>query len=492
MSTENKAVRKKGSSFSGRNFKTGMYSSIILVFVVAIVILINLFVSQLDIKVDLTDDNIYTLTDDTASYLKELDADITIYYIVKEGSEYEVLQNVINEYGRYPNIEVQWKDPELYPQFAAQYTDAELTETGNDVIVVNNDTGSSRFIPFDDMYITDYSMDYTTYSQNYSYTLDAEGQITSAIQFVTEESHTKMYVVSAHQETELGSGMKDLIEKSNIQIETLDVLSATEVPKDCNILFINSPASDISETELNMYKTYLENGGAAVLTAGYSASSMPNYNSLLKYYGVEATGSVVLETEGNYLQNYPTYLVSPFESVTDDISSEFSSQDYVIVPIAQGLKLQDKADMRSTITVSNIVVTTEESYAKTNPNEKSEEESLAKTENDISGPFSTVIQAVDTYKDKTSKVAIFASPYMFADDWIGYYSCRNSDLLLDSLDWMRGEDTNSIAVPQRSLDTVYLEVPLKSAQVWAIITIAVVPLAIIAAGFVVWYRRRKH
>ncbi len=492
MSTENKTMRRKAGSFSSRNFKTGMYSSIVLAFVVAIVILINLFVSQLDIKVDLTDNDIYTLTDDTDSYLKGLSADITIYYIVQEGSEYEVLKNVIDEYGRYPNIKVQWKDPELYPQFASQYTDSELTETGNDVIVVNNDTGSSRFIPFDDMYITDYTMDYSTYSQNYSYTLDAEGQITSAIQFVTEESHTKMYVVSAHEEVELGNGIKELIEKANIQVETLDVLSATEVPKDCNILFINSPASDISESELNMYKTYLENGGAAIFTAGYSAESMPNYDSLLAYYGVEATGGVVLETEGNYLQNYPTYLVDPFASVTDDISSEFTVQDYVIVPIAQGLKLQDKEDMRSTITVSEIVKTSEESYAKTNPDEKSEEETLAKTENDIEGPFDTVIQAVDTYKDKTSKVAIFASPYMFADDWIGYYSCKNSDLLLDALDWMRGEDTNSIAVPQRSLDTVYLEVPLNAASMWAVITIAVVPLAIIAAGFVVWYRRRKH
>ena len=494
MNTEIKEIRKKAGSFSSRNFKTGMYSSIILAFVVAIVILLNLFVSQLDIKVDLTDNDIYTLTEDTASYLKDLDADITIYYIVKEGSEYEVLQNVLNEYGKYPNIKVQWKDPELYPQFAAQYTDEELTPEGNDVIVVNNATQSNRFIPFQDMYITDYTMDYATYSQNYSYSLDAEGQITSAIQFVTEESHTKMYVVSAHtqeQAATLGEGMKDLIEKANIQLEDLNVLSAKEIPADCNILYMCAPENDITEEEFNMYKNYLENGGAAIFMVRYTADELPNYNKLLEYYGVENTGGVVLETEGNYFQ-YPTYLVSPFASVTDEISSEFSSQDFIVTPIVPGLKLQDKANMRSTITVSEIVASSEESYAKTNTDESSEEESIAKTENDISGPFSTVIQTVDTYKDKTSKVAIFASPYIFSDDYIDFYSCKNSDLLLDSLDWMRGENANSIAVPTRSLDTVYLEVPLKAASMWAVITIAVIPLAIIAVGFVVWYRRRKR
>lgn len=491
MITENKTTRRKSGSFSSRNFKTGMYTSIIIVFVVAIVILINLFVSQLDIKVDLTENNLYTLTDDTAEYLKELDADITIYYIATEDDEYDVLKNVINEYGKYPNINVQTKDPELYPKFASQYTDAELTDSGNDVIVVNNDTGSSRFIPFADMYISDYTVDYETYSQNYSYTLDAEGQITSAIQFVTEESHTKMYVVTAHKETELGDGIKDMIEKANIQIETLDVLSATEVPSDCNILFINSPASDISESELDMYKKYLENGGAAVFTAGYSADAMPNYKELLAYYGVDATGLLVLETEGNFWQNYPTYLVNNFASVTDEISSDFNVQDYVIVPIAQGLKLLPKDQMRSTITVSEIVTSTEGSYA-TDPNSKSAEDTIEKTDGDMEGPFDIVVQAVDTYKDKTSKVAVFASQYMFTDDWIGYYETKNSDLLLDTLDWMRGENTNSIAVPQRSLDAVYLQVPRGAGSMWAIITIAIIPLGIIAAGFFVWYRRRKH
>lgn len=478
---------KKGNSFSSRNFKTGMYNTIIIVFVITIVILLNLFVSQLRITVDLTKNDVYTLTDDTISYIEDMDDDITIYYLVKEGSEYKVLDNILNEYAKHSDIKIVKKDPELYPQFAAQYTDEELSDSGNDVIVVNETKGSSRFIPFNDMYIEDYSVNYSTYQTEQTYTLDAEGRITSALQFVTEESHTKMYVVSAHDEEELGNSMKELIDKANIQIETLDVLTASSVPEDCSMLFINGPQSDISETELNMYKEYLNNGGAAILTAGSFAADCPNYNSLLEYYGVETTGGVVIEQEGNYLPNYPTYIASAFMSVTDEISSEFEMTDYLIIPVGQGLKIKDD-NMRSTITVSEIATTSEGSYARTDPNANT----LEKIDSDIEGPFSTVIQAVDTYKDKTAKVVVFASPYMFLDEWIGYYSSKNSELLLDTLDWMRGEDVNSIAVPQRSLDAEYLDIPMGAATLWGVIIIGFIPLTLIASGFIVWYRRRNH
>ncbi len=484
MSDKNK-TKYRFNSFSSRNFKQGMYNSVVVAFVVAIVILFNLFIGQLGWSVDLTKESIYTLTEDTVDYAGSITDDITIYYVVKEGEEYEVLRNVVNEYNDFSHIDVEWKDPELYPQFTAEYTDETLE--GNDIIVVNNTTGASRFIPFSDMYIVDQSINYTTMQSEYAYTLDAEGQITSALQYVTEEAHTKMYVVSAHGETALGQNMTELVEKSNIQVETLDVVSATEVPADCNILFINGPTTDITDSELAMYKSYLDNGGGAVLVAAYTEEPMPNYISLLEYYGVQVTDSVVLESEGQYLQNYPTYLVNSFESVTDTISEDFNMDDIVIVPIAQGLKLIDSANLRSTLEVSTIVQTSEHSYAKTEP-----EDTIEKTEGDIDGPFVTVVQASDTYKDKSSKVAIFASPYTFTDDWINYYECKNSDLFLDTLDWMRGEGTNTIAVPQRNLNQEYIDVPFGAATVWGAIVIVVIPLCILGTGLFVWYRRRKH
>ena len=178
--------------------------------------------------------------------------------------------------------------------------------------------------------------------------------------------------------------------------------------------------------------------------------------------------------------------MEPFESVTDDISTEFKSDDYVIMPIANILKKKDDSELRGTLSLSDIVISTEDAYGKTNP----ESTVIEKEENDIEGPFSLVIQASDTYKDNSSKVVIFASPYMTADEWIDSYECSNIDLFIDSIDWMSEQQT--ITVPKRNLDGVYLKVPVKDATIWAVVTIIIIPLGFLLAGFVVWYMRRKH
>lgn len=481
---ESAAPKKKKGGLRGRNFKQGLYSSFVALFVVVLVILFNLFVGQLNLKVDLTKEDVYTLTDATKELAENLTDEIEIYYLVKEGNEYDVLKNVVEQYDKLPHITSIWKDPELYPQFAAQYTNEQLQ--GNDVIVVNKTTGTSRFIPFDDMYITDYQINYTSYNYDYKYTLDAEGQITSSIQYVTSGVRTKMYVVSSHGETELGQNVTELIEKANVDMEPLDVISQTTIPEDCDIIFINGPVTDISADELAMYKAYLDNGGKAILTVAYSDKDMPNYFELLEYYGVEATRGVILENSGNYMGQYPTYLLEKFESVTDDISAEYTLDDYVIMPIATMLKTKDESELRGTLKVSDIVISTEDAYGKTNP----ESTVIEKEENDPTGPFSLVIQASDTYKDKSSKVAIYASPFMITDDWIDYYECSNIGLFIDSIDWM--SEQQSITVPKRSLDGVYLEVPQKDATIWAAVTVIILPLSILIVGFVVWYMRRKH
>ena len=471
---------------TNRNFKQGMYNSIVIVIVIAIVILLNLFVGQLDIKIDLTKENIYTLTDETIALANELEDEIQIYFLAKENTEYEVLQNVINEYGKLPHITTQWKDPELYPQFASQYTDSEIT--GNDVIVVNKSNNESKFIPFEDMYIQDYSINYSTYNYDYNNILDAEGQITSAIQYVTSGVRTKMYVVTAHGETPIETKVSELIAKANVVIEEFDVKSATAVPEDCDILMMNGPVEDITDDELTMYKDYLDKGGKAMFSVAYTPEPTDNYKELIEYYGVNIQDAIVCEQEGYFLQNYPTYLLAGFVSVTDEISADYDDSNFVIAPVSKALSVIDSSELRSTLTVKQIVASSEESFAKIN----AESETIEKEEGDLDGPFDVVVQASDTYKGATSKVVIFASPFMFKDDFVDYYSNSNGDLLIDSIDWMKDGQESSIELPQRNVDDTYLEVPMESATLWGIITIIVVPLCFLIVGFIVWFLRRQR
>ncbi len=108
-----------------------------------------------------------------------------------------------------------------------QYTDSSVTS--NSMIVVSS--ARSRVIDYNDVYT--YSYDYSSYSRSID-GYDAEGQLTSAIQYVTMDSTELpvIYQVSGHGETALTGGFTEAIEKANITLSDLALLKEDAVPED--------------------------------------------------------------------------------------------------------------------------------------------------------------------------------------------------------------------------------------------------------------------
>lgn len=76
-------------------------------------------------------------------------------------------------------------------------------------------------------------MDYSTYQYNQTIKgYDGEGQITSAIEYVTMDSDTLpvIYQLTGHNETTLGSNFSDVISKANITLKSLELFNEEKVP----------------------------------------------------------------------------------------------------------------------------------------------------------------------------------------------------------------------------------------------------------------------
>ena len=117
--TQNKKPGRIRKSFSSRQFKSGAYSSVITVIVIALVVIVNLVFNKLDLSTDLTSDSLFTLTKESQKVLKDVKDDITIYYMVASGSEQDYIQRVIKQYNKVSdNIKVVKKDPVVYPNFS--------------------------------------------------------------------------------------------------------------------------------------------------------------------------------------------------------------------------------------------------------------------------------------------------------------------------------------------------------------------------------------
>lgn len=477
----NEKKKKDGKirkSFSSRQFQSGAYSTFITVLVIAIVVVINLVFSKLDLSTDLSQGSLFTLSTDTKEVLKDNDKKITLNYMVSSGEEIDYIENVLDQYAKASKqISIHKVDPVVNPAFASKYNITDEVSS-NDVIVVNEATEASKYVSSTEMYYS--QTDYSTYSA--SYYLDVEGQITSAIQSVLAETKTKMYVVNGHGEQEMAETISSAFEKLNIESEDLALLTAESIPEDCDILYFNGPTTDLSDNEKTIVLDYLKNGGDAVINMEYSTqtSEQPNFEEILEYYGIQSTQGVICETAGNYYY-YPNYIV-PSVGSSDLVSS---LNGYFIVPNSIGLNTM--SEIRSSLNLEELITTSDGAYLKLDPSSGSSE----KESGDVDGPFAAGISATEAVGDDETQLIVFSSADTFAEDYVATSQLENGDLIKAAVGTMLKTDIQKAAIDAKSLDYSYISLSVTTQMFWAAVLIILLPLAILVFGFVIWMMRRR-
>ena len=466
--------------------KHGTYSMAVTAVVIAIVVVLNLVVQEIPSKyreIDLSSQKLYSIGEQTEKILKNLKKDVTLYYIAQDGTESSDIKNLLEKYEEgSKHITVEQKDPAVFPKFASQYTSDNISN--NSIIVVCGD--KSKVVDYSSMYET--SINYQTYSQEVT-GFDGEGQLTSAINYVVSDNMPVLYNLEGHDESSMSETMKETIEKANIEIKSLNLLSEEAVPDDAECLFIFAPATDLTKEEADKIISYLENGGTALIVSNYTDEDMSNFESVLENYGVQPVDGIVLEgNTDNYVSQNPYYLLPNIES--GEITSELSSQSrYVLVPLAQGIKKAD--NIRDTLNISSILTTSDSAYSKTNLKDM---DTMEKEDGDIDGPFDLAVSITEKVgDDKETQIAYFASASIFNDSINSMVSGTNYELLSASLAWMCStDDSNQISIPSKSYDTTTLTVPTADINFWSIFVTGVLPVCILLIGFGIWMKRRKQ
>lgn len=473
---------KKG--INKKTLKNGSYSVVLSVIFVVIIVVVNLIVDAFPstyTELDVSDQQLFSIGDQTKDFLKELDKDVTIYQIAQSGSEDEVVSKLLQKYEEASDhIKVEKKDPVVNPKFTSEYTDEEVSS--NSLIVVCGDR--SKIVDYNNIYES--SMDYTTYSYTTS-GFDGEGQITSAISYVTSDNLPVLYTLDGHGEKSLDSTLQEDIEKANIEIKSLNLLTEESVPEDADCLMINSPSTDISEDERDAIIEYLENGGKAMIFSDYTEESMDNFDAVLENYGVERVDGIVIEGDAqHYAMQMPYYLLPDVSSA--EAFSDFSSQGYfVLAPYAQGIRQLD--NVRDTLTIESLLTTSDEAYSKTDLNT----ETLEKTDEDIDGPFDigvSITEKVDD--DKTTQIVYYSTANLMDSQINQMVAGGNEQMITESLNWMCSTDeASTISIPSKSLEVSYLTVTAYDAAYWKICVMGLIPGVFLVVGFVVWLKRRK-
>lgn len=484
---KNEQIKKESKEkmpLNKKYLRNGSYSTLLIVIFVAIVVVINMIVGKLPSKytqIDISDQQLYSIGDETKKVLNNLDKDVTIYQIAQSGSEDETISNLLQKYAdESKHVKVELKDPVVSPKFVSEYTSDQVSS--NSLIVVCGDR--NKVVNYNDMYES--TMDYNTYS--YQTTgFDGEGQITSAIAYVTTENLPVLYTLEGHGEKELDSTIKEDIEKANMEVKTLNLISEGSVPDDAACLLIDSPSSDISEDEKTALLDYLENGGKAMVFSDYTESTLSNFAAVLENYGVKAADGIVFEGDNQHYGMQMPYYLLPTVNSTDASSETASSGYYIIMPYAQGIQKLD--DVRDTVTVEDILTTSDSAYSKTNL----QSETLEKEDGDVEGPFALGVSIKEDVGDgKKTQIIYYSSSYIMDSQMNQLVSGGNEKLVTESLNSMVStEETTTVSIPSKSLEVSYLTISDYDASFWKICTIGLIPGIFLVAGFVIWFKRRK-
>ncbi len=398
---------------------------------------------------------------------------MTIYWIVQADKEDNVVENLLAKYENLSEyIKVVKKNPDMYPTFTDQYTSEEVAN--NSLIVECGER--SRFISYHDIYLTEENMT----NNSYDVSFDGEGAVTSAIDYVVSEELPQLYILEGHGEAELSTVFCEQIEKENIETTTFSLLSEDAVPEEADCVLIYGPSSDISAEEKEMLSAYVTGGGKLMVLAGpLEEGTLENLYSLLTDYGVEATDGIVVESDREHYAFQAPYILLPDigeSTITEPLIEE---NYYAIMPIAQGLKVQDTSGA-----VTELLSTSDTAFSKMAGYDISTYE---KEEGDVDGPFALAV-SVDCKNE--GQIVWFASANLLDDMYNSYSSGANLDLGMNTLSSLIGE-REAVAIRSKSLSYNYLTISESTASFLKILMIGGFPLAFLGAGIYTVVSRRR-
>ena len=463
--------------FQSNDSKRGSYTLAMTSIVIAIVIVFNMIVNLIPEnkrQFDISSTNIYEISSKSKKIINKVDHDVTFYVLAEKSSTDKRIKTFINKYASLSDkIHIKWIDPVLHPSALTKYGNEE-----NNIVISCKKTNRTTTVSFDDILVSSASY-YSTSSSASSF--DGDGQLTSALNYVTSDKEYKAYYTSGHGESSLSSEITSLLTKSRVSTSNLLLMTATSIPDDCDLLIIDGATSDFTKDEVKLLSSYLKKGGKVVTLLAQTNKSMKNLYGLLKDYGLTVQSGYIADTERSYQGNY--YYLIPNLSVSGDMASGISSNSVMMIN-SKGMTQSTPA--RDSISTDSFMTTSSNGYAVT---EKKQTQGTY-----VLGATSTESVKVKNSKGKKvtkeSRLTVYGSN-MLIDEQItsSFSSLENLTLFTNSVTASL-DNADNISISPKSLEVSYNTIAHPGP--FSILVVFVIPVGLIIGGFIVWFRRRRR
>ncbi|MBE6023139.1 MAG: hypothetical protein E7231_07885 [Cellulosilyticum sp.] len=462
-----------------KHLRYGGYGALLTLLVIAITIVLNIVMTNLNLKIDTTSEKLYSISDETKEVVNTINVPVNIYVLEETGYETDWIKEVLTNYTKLNHqLELVYKDPVLYPAFGSSYlekTKQNISNISNSTIIIENQaTGKFKIIPPTEFISTDGS-------DGMAITL--ENAITNGLGYVMTENDGLIYYTTGHNELALPNALTDCFDRANLTSSAIDLLTDDMPTPGESALLIYSPHSDFTEDEVSKVIDFLAAGGKAMIFLDYDTPELLHFNEILNYYSVAHEAGVVVETNsGNMASNSPAILL-PSEG-DHELLDNIANNSAIIIPVSSGLTKLEGG--RSTVTLSPLLGTSDGAFLKKNQASNT----FSKEEGDIDGPIVISCAIEENTANADTKLFVMANTYFLDTNTINVSATGNTSYINSVLGWLFSLDT-SYAIEGKTED-VYTIKALSTTEVLIIelVVIVLIPLIIIITGITVWIKRR--
>lgn len=517
-----RGVRKK--------LKYGSMSAVVLVFVIAIVIVVNLICGVLNkrypVKLDLTPDKRYDLTDESIDVLKNMDKDVEItvttprnsfaamavqykqmfmqYYGQNVEMPYEIIPEILDKYSVYAesgkgSIDVKYvdinKDPDVIARYKSSYN-GEIGETniifscGDRVKVLNQEEVIGMITPSQGSTQTKMDM-----------VFNGESLITANIMSVTDSNPKRVAVTAKmngnniwdNTHASLAASFEAFLGKNGYDCTEVDVATDALSPDDYDMIVVAAPAFDFSDDIITKLSDFLYNGGNyeknMIYIQNFYATDLPNITEFLEDWKIQVGTDVILDDDMTQVRIAALGSVdyAPMLSVSDTDAVGTLPNDTLPI-VAPGARVVSGITKNNESVLSEILKSKPTSYTASLV-DKSAEKGEA-------GEYSAIIKSrketasgINVYG---SNLLVIGSPFMLDNSILSNTNTfNNATVILNTVNNMTGKDSGVI-IPEKAIQQNNISLSTGKAKAIEIIVILVIPIAIAVAGAVVLLRRKNR
>lgn len=469
----------------GRSARLGANSVVFVLFVLGILVMVNVIAARrlVNLRHDFTENQLFSLSDQTREVVRGLDKEVgMIAFLAPAGTQrYDrALDDRLREYEMLsPKLTLQTHDYQLDLDRVREYN----VTSPNTVIVTSGD-------------------------RKETVVGGGEEQLTSTILAVTSGEKMKVYFLTGHGENGLEAGqprtmatLKANLENQQFECKTLTLATEQEpkVPDDCAILVIAGPTEPIRDKEMQAIQAYAEQGGKLFVALEPTG---PDLSALLEAHGVRPLAGTVIDPGNHYFGAAQMPMVASYgrhattEPLQGMIMALPTTRAFEVLDAQPEEPMYPGAEPPPSQQATPILETSADAWLETATSGM-----VSKDPGELGGPL-VMAAVVDKGQQPNPygmpepemdteglRMVVVGDADMMTDDVLNLGLQANIYFVLNAINWLV-ENEKLISIPPKDEMPRYMTMSNTQVKlVWAL-TAVVVPLLVLLAGGVVWWRRR--